>query len=110
LEFKRGVIGGGDSVSGEIFGLEVRDDSRVPHVGEGEREQRVPVRDELAGRGLIPLLGRFGSPWPSSIFLFFSIFFFFCFLISIITFAFVTQMTSNQFVKFSKIPSNIPEQ
>jgi hypothetical protein len=34
----------------------------------------------------------------------------FCFLISFITFAFVTQMTSNQFVKFSKIPSNIPEQ
>jgi hypothetical protein len=49
-------------------------------------------------------------PWP--LFLYFSSFllFLFCFLIPFITFAFVTQMTSNQFVKFSKIPINIPEQ
>jgi hypothetical protein len=33
----------------------------------------------------------------------------FCFSLFFITFAFVIQKTSNQFVNFSKIPSNSPE-
>jgi hypothetical protein len=50
-------------------------------------------------------LGRFRSPGPFNVFFLLSSFFFFCFsfLISFITFAFVTQMTSNQFLNFCKI-------
>jgi hypothetical protein len=51
-----------------------------------------------------------GFPEVRFIFFFLFSFFLFYFLYFFITFAFDTQMTSNQFVKFSKIPSNIPEQ
>jgi hypothetical protein len=47
------------------------------------------------------------APRPSSIFFFF---FFFMFLDYFISFSFVLQFDSNQFVKFSKIQENIPEQ
>jgi hypothetical protein len=52
--------------------------------------------------GLFLLPGRGVPPGPFHIFLFF-----FYFLYLIITFAFDVQMTSNKFVKFSKIQFNI---
>jgi hypothetical protein len=67
----------------------------------------LPFRsDPGMGRGPPPDLGRNGSPGPFSCFYFFSSFSFSVFLISFLDFAFVTQMTSNQFVKFSKNQRN----
>jgi hypothetical protein len=47
---------------------------------------------------------------PRGPLLFFSSFLFFLFLDYFISFSFVLQFDSNQFVKFSKIEDNIPEQ
>jgi hypothetical protein len=76
----------------------------------GPTRQRgcVPVRGEGKwAAGLFPSLGR-GVPKAFLYIFFFSSFLFF-FLYLFITFAFVVQKTSNQFVNFSKIPSNSPE-
>jgi hypothetical protein len=72
--------------------------------GEGKR---TGSGGALLGCGLVAVLGRKGFPGSSFTFLFplFS-FSFSVFLISFLDFAFVTQMTSNQFVKFSKNQRN----
>jgi hypothetical protein len=54
-----------------------------------------------------------GPKWfPGSIFIFilFTSFSFFCFLISFISFAYLVQIASNQLCKVSEIQNNIPEQ
>jgi hypothetical protein len=69
---------------------------------------------EQMGRGLIPITGprRFPLAFLFNYFcvLQFLLFYFLFFLISFITFAFDTQMTSNQKQKFSKIKINILKQ
>jgi hypothetical protein len=78
------------------------DDRWVPPVGEGEREEGCTGSGEgFLGHGPVSCLGRFGSPWPSSIFLFFSIFFFFCFLYFFISFSNLIQNTSNKILSHS---------
>jgi hypothetical protein len=64
----------------------------------------------LLGHGPLLELGRNVSPWPFYLFFFLSSFSFFCFLISLITFANLVQFASNHLCEVSKIPSNIPEQ
>jgi hypothetical protein len=67
----------------------------------------------VTGRYLGPGLAQVAEASSSPFFLFcfpFLLFSDFLFSISLITFAFVTQMTSNQFVKFSKIQLNILRQ
>jgi hypothetical protein len=105
FELKREGENLGSVISGEKFGwsswmiggshMSVRDRERSGYgFGNGQM-----------GRGLISLLGQKGSRGP---FMFFFLFLFllFSFSISFITFAFYIQMTSNQFVKFSKIQRN----
>jgi hypothetical protein len=65
------------------------------------------------GCGWLGPLARARPRWAAVFLFYFFLFWFifpFLFSFSSITFAFVTQMTSNQIVKFSKIPSNNPEQ
>jgi hypothetical protein len=73
----------------------------------GVGEASVPLQEfAQVGRGPEAGLGRIGSPGLFS----FSILFFFWKLFYFITFSFVLQFDSNQFVKFSKIQENIPDQ
>jgi hypothetical protein len=74
-----------------------------PHVRERKREKSGTGLGGLIGPRLIPLTGPKGSRRP----FFFSLsFFFFCFLISFITFATLVQFASNQLLKISKVQGN----
>jgi hypothetical protein len=66
-----------------------------PAVDERGRGEGVPVRGSFLGRGLVSVLGRIGSPWPSSIFIFFSSFLFMFSYLLHITFIFEFQFDSN---------------
>jgi hypothetical protein len=80
-----------------------------PTVSEGERG-KIPVRDfGLLGRGPLLAPGRMVSR-GSFTFFFVLTFSLFCFSDLIITFAFWIQIDSNQFLKISKIQSNILRQ
>jgi hypothetical protein len=75
-----------------------------------ERGGRVPFRAEaVLGRGRFGGWAEMASP---SLFLFFFVLssFLFLFLVYFISFSKLVQIDSNQFVNFSKIPSNLPEQ
>jgi hypothetical protein len=108
----KGEINREETVSGREFRLEVEDDSRadegVPPVSRGERGRGTGsgflVSRPWAVSGTGPIWFPLAFFYFFVLFLFlFSVFYFF------ITFAFVIQKASNQFVNFSKIPSNSPE-
>jgi hypothetical protein len=80
-----------------------------------------PFVSEREGKEAVPVWRIPGGPWAifaagpkgrhGALFIFFPFLpFLFRFLISFITFANLVQFSSNQFVKFSKFQSNIPEQ
>jgi hypothetical protein len=76
----------------------------IREVRQGER-RAVPIRVCWeVGRGLILMPGQMGSPGPLFYFYFL---FFFCFLISFISFAYIIQTRSIQFLKFCKIQHNV---
>jgi hypothetical protein len=84
---------GGSSVGGE------RSDAWAPGVSEREELRRTASEWGITGPWARSGLGLEMTPAASSIFLYF----FFWFLIYFISFAKMHQITSNQFLKFSKI-------
>jgi hypothetical protein len=84
------------------------EDADVPdewglHGSEGEGEIGYRFGKGFLGRGLDLELGQIVSPGPFSIFIFFSpfLFLFSGFPISFITFAYINQTRSNQFLNFA---------
>jgi hypothetical protein len=76
-----------------------------PHISEGRRKG-IPILVFRQATDSIRCWAERGC--PGALFYLFTSFllFFFCFLISFISFAFWLQFDSNQFLKFSKIQSN----
>jgi hypothetical protein len=74
-----------------------------PHVSEIREKKKIPIRVELAGRGLLLLLGRIG--FPGSIYIFI-LFFSFCFFVFFILLYLLqkcfksTETTFRNFLKF----------
>jgi hypothetical protein len=87
----------------------LRPDEWGPHVSEIRGKIRDTFSVCLSGRGWLLFWAGFAPRGPF-LFLFSLLLFLFCFLISFITFAFVTQIDSNQLCKVSKIQNNNPEQ
>jgi hypothetical protein len=111
----KGIEEGSNSGDGFCFqgeGREVRDDpgDGVPPVSDRERGRRIPVRDLT--RWAVGQKSGWDGTFPRVHFhIFLSLLlFFFCFLISLITFANLVQIASNQLCKVSKIQNHIPEQ
>jgi hypothetical protein len=75
---------------------------------EGKRE--VPVRRSPTGPRAALTSGPKCSPRGPSLFFLFSSLFFFCFLISFVTFANMLEINSNHFHKFCKIHSKVSNQ
>jgi hypothetical protein len=102
------------SVSGENLGRGRKKLSVAWLVGStrqwGKRETGTDSGEKVSGPRARFSAGPKRCPWPFFIFCSFFLLFLFCFLISFIAFVFDIQMTSNQFVNFSKIQLNIPEQ
>jgi hypothetical protein len=86
--------------------LEEGDDRWVPPVSRRKEKRWVPVRERRYGPRADSVTGPNRFPGSISIFISSFLLFFFCFLISFVSFAKMHQINSNHFQKFSKNQSN----